>query len=800
LETREPKLEEGETTESVGTRIADYERWVRLLDGQIRVLERERQKLAAVVNHADAGFLVFDPDLRVVWANDFFATRLFTGHDRGGVLGAPCHQVVCGKERTCESCPAGVAFRSTSVAHHETTLEMEGQVRHTYVTAMPILSPAGGVDQAMVMVQDVSNLEVLRRSEEALRESEGRLRLIMEQTPALMWSTDLDLRITSSVGAALAGLNLRPNELVGTLLTDYLGTSDPEFPPLAVHLRAIAGESVYHEVEWGGRVFQNHLEPLRDATGRIIGSVGAGFDVTETRRAEAAQRESEARKGALLNTAIDAIVTIDHEGRITEWNPAAEGMFGYGRDEVLGREMAELIIPHAMRERHRSGMTRYLRTGESTTLGRRLELTALRRDGVEFPVELHIARIPVAGPASFMGYIRDISDRKRAEAALRESEEQLRQSQKLEAIGTLAGGVAHDFNNLLTCILGYSDLLMKGAKPGDKVHRASEVIEKAARRGAELTQQLLGFARTGKNQDIPVDLDATIAEVTGLLNRTIDKSIRIVHRTGADRPFTSGDPGQLQQMILNLALNARDAMPTGGDLTFSTAAVVLDEAASAPHGLAPGSYVVVSVGDTGCGIPAEVKSRIFEPFFTTKEQGKGTGMGLAMAYGIVKSHGGSIRVETEVGHGTSVSIYLPKRDAPVSQGDLAGRSDARSGMGRILVVDDEEMVRSLAADYLSDLGYEVITAADGQQAIERFQDLRGEVDLVLVDLVMPRMGGRDCFRALKKLSPEIKTILSTGYGSNSLAQELLDEGMLGFIPKPYELRQLAEVVSKVLKR
>jgi PAS domain S-box-containing protein len=796
---REP--DSGDRTDSLKARIAEYERWVRLLDGQIRLLERERQKLAAIVNHADAGFLVFDSSLRVVWANDFCGNRLRSGAAPANVAGAPCNRVLCGLDEICSSCPAALSFQTRSVAHHEVALDVEGHVRHLYATAMPILSPIGTVDQAMVMVQDVSGLEVLRRSEEALRESEGRLRLLMEQMPAVMWSTDVDLRVTSSVGAALAGLSLRPNELVGKTLYEYFGTTDPDFPSLDAHLRAVAGESLSFETVWAGRSFQAHVDALRDSSGKIIGSVGAAFDVTERKQAEEAKRDSDARKGAVMRTALDAIVAIDQDGRVTEFNPAAEAMFGYGRDEVLGKDMGELIVPPALREKHAAGMKRYLQSGRSDMLGRRVEMSALRRDGTEFPVEIAVTRVPIDGPPSFMGYVRDLSDRKRAETALREREEQLRQSQRLEAVGTLAGGIAHDFNNLLTCILGYAELVRKDAKPGDKNHRAADFIEKAARRGADLTQQLLGFARKGKNQEIPVELNAMIAEVIGLLSRTIDKNIRIVCRPEAERLFTSGDPGQLQQMLLNLALNARDAMPDGGELTFSAEiSVVTPQEAAARLGMVPGRYVVLSVRDTGCGIPEEVRGRIFEPFFTTKEQGKGTGMGLAMSYGIVKSHGGFIYADSQVGRGTTLRVYLPLREVPAEREDDAPGAAARNGMGRILVVDDEEMVRSLAADYLSDLGYEVITAEDGQQAVERFADLKGEIDLVLVDLVMPRMGGRDCYRALKKMNPEVKTILSTGYGSNTLAQELLDEGMLGFIPKPYELLHLAEVVSRVLKR
>ena len=426
-------------------------------------------------------------------------------------------------------------------------------------------------------------------------------------------------------------------------------------------------------------------------------------------------------------------------------------------------------------------------------LGRRIESVAIRKDGTEFPVELAITRIPLPGPPSFAGHIRDLTDRRQAEAEIRERDEQLRQSQRMEAIGTLAGGVAHDFNNILTAILGYTGMLKRTAPEVEGVAKAADIMEKAAKRGAMLTQQLLGFARKGKNESAAVDLSQIVEEVLGLLQRTIEKNIAIHRGSTHAQVVVVGDPGQLQQVVLNLAINARDAMPSGGELRLETSIVTLgeDECRKRP-GTAPGRYARLAVTDSGCGIPEDVLGRIFEPFFTTKELGKGTGMGLAMVYGIIQNHGGAISVKSRVGLGTTFEILLP-HVAEMAVAEPPRRVDQPTeGTGRVLIVDDEDGVREVAADLLSSLGYDVTTAADG------FRELSRDVDAVLLDLAMPGMDGRECFHALKAIDPHVKAILCTGYGFNVVAQQLLDEGMLAVIAKPYELSRLSDAVAQAI--
>jgi PAS domain S-box-containing protein len=789
-----------DSVESLRRRLEESQRLVRMLDAQVHVLERERQKLAAVVGHGDVGFLVVDASLRIVWTNEFFATRLRTPSDPPSFVGSFCHRTLCRRDLVCEGCPATAAFESEATAHRELNLNVDGNARILYVTAIPVLSPKGSVEQLMIMVQDVSDLEVLRRSERRLRESESRLRLLVEQMPAVMWSTDRELRFTSSVGSALKDLGLRANEVVGQSLFDFFRTDDPEFPPIAAHLRAVAGSSMSYEMSWKGRSFDTYVEPLFGGRREIIGSVGLALDVTERRTAEHARRQSEARKHAILETSLDAIVIMDHEGRVVEFNPAAEKTFGYERSEVLGRILAEVIIPARLREAHREGPAQFLTTNPGDIVGRRIESIAMRKDGSELPVELAITRILLDGPPTFAGHIRDLTDRKQAESELRERDEQLRQAQRMEAIGTLAGGVAHDFNNILTAILGYTGLLKRFDPRLDGVQKAADVMEKAAKRGALLTQQLLGFARKGKNESAAVDLAVIVEEVDALLQRTIEKSIVIRRTSEPESVVVIGDPGQLHQVVLNLAVNSRDAMPDGGELRLDTTIVQLSEDDCRRHpGTSPGAYVRLSVTDTGCGIDESVRGRIFEPFFTTKELGKGTGMGLAMVYGIVRNHGGAITVRSEVGSGTTIEILLPHA-AAATPAEVPHRTGlAVPGNGRILVVDDEDGVREVAADLLSCLGYDVTTAPDGIAAVTQYQHSGHEIDVVLLDLAMPGMDGGDCFRALKAIDRDVKAILCTGYGFNVAAQQLLDEGMLAIVSKPYGIEQLSDAIVQAMQ-
>jgi two-component system, cell cycle sensor histidine kinase and response regulator CckA len=368
-------------------------------------------------------------------------------------------------------------------------------------------------------------------------------------------------------------------------------------------------------------------------------------------------------RNSILDAAFDAIVTIDIAGTIVEMNIAAERMFGYSRECAIGQELAALIVPEDFRADHRRALAAQPRPGPSPIIGQRIELEALRANGERFPIELSVSRSDTADGIMFTAWIRDLTERRQAELALRHSEAQLRQAQKMEAVGRLAGGVAHDFNNVLTAIFGYADLLLDGLDLGDPRRLDVEEIKRAANRAASLTRQLLAFSRKQVMQPRRVNLNDVIENIETLLLKLIGQEIELRIEPAPSLWDVKADPGQIEQVLMNLASNARDAMPDGGHLTISTANDDLQaDDAVAMAGIDAGRFVRLTVSDTGHGIPATVRPHIFEPFFTTKEQGKGTGLGLATVYGIVKQSGGWIYLTEAPGPGASFSIYLPRMD------------------------------------------------------------------------------------------------------------------------------------------
>jgi two-component system cell cycle sensor histidine kinase/response regulator CckA len=368
-------------------------------------------------------------------------------------------------------------------------------------------------------------------------------------------------------------------------------------------------------------------------------------------------------------------------------------------------------------------------------------------------------------------------------------------------VGRLASGVAHDMNNILTAILAHAGLLKARGDKNNPFWNAGDVIEKAVHRGKELTSQLLGFARQGKHHHVPVDIHSVIQEVTGLLVRTVDKTITLQTDLLAEESWVVGDPNQIYQVLMNLAVNASDAMRHKGEIIFQTSNELVSSA-QALHipGLAAGDYVVIRVTDTGDGMPQDVQSHIFEPFFTTKEQSQGSGMGLAMVYGIVKNHHGYIGVTSTQGVGTTMRVYLPSVLCDESQTKAAPAATRSEGTGHVLIIDDEKAVAEAAQATLEFLGYTTTIRLSGLEAVAYCQNSKHHVDLVLLDMVMPDMSGSECFAELRRIRPESKILLCTGYDRNHAVQELMNQGVVDFIQKPYDLDELAKVCADALKQ
>jgi len=512
---------------------------------------------------------------------------------------------------------------------------------------------------------------------------------------------------------------------------------------------------------------------------------------------ERALRESESRYQSLVDRSPDAIVVKNDEIYVFA-NQAAAGLFGArSPEDVVGRGVMELIHPD-----DRQILAQQINEALAGAEMPPLQIKVLRLDGIPVEVEVVGARVEFDGVPAVQAIMRDITARRRVEEALRTSEDQLRQSQKMEAVGQLAGGIAHDFNNLLTAIIGYSDLALSSSQGQDETLRPDlEEIKHAADRASALTRQILAFSRRQALHPMVVSLNDVLAGMEPLLHRTLGEDVELVTLLHPDLSNTELDVHQFEQVIMNLALNARDAMPAGGRLTLETGNVELDEEYCRSHAdMKPGSYVMMSASDTGVGMDQVTASRVFEPFYTTKAPGQGTGLGLSTVYGIVRQSGGGISVDSEPDRGTSFKVYVPRVGAPVSLAEMSTDTTASfQGEETVLVVEDEEALRNLVARVLVGLGYHVLRAASGSEAIELLSESACPVDLLLTDVILPGgMQGNDLAHSLLASRPDLPVLYMSGYTRNTIVHAgRLDTGV-NYLEKPFTPVALAAMVRQVL--
>ncbi len=529
-----------------------------------------------------------------------------------------------------------------------------------------------------------------------------------------------------------------------------------------------------------GRLTEDERAVLSDAV-QIISTTIA------RKRAEQALRESESRYRRLFEESNDAIFIHTIDGKIEDVNARACALLQRTREELLDMSVEDLHPPSEK-------ATPDARLQETATDGStRFESAFVRPDGSQVDVEVS-AGIVESDKGLVQGIVRDVSEKKRLEA-------RLRQSEKMQAIGQLAGGVAHDFNNRLVSILGFAQLIGEECQD-PQLEDYAERIVKASKRAKHLTSQLLAFARRGDYRFEPVDMHAIIDEVILFLEHSLDKRITVERDLGAPAPFVKGDPAQLQNALLNLALNARDAMHEGGTLRFATEKVTLDAAycRKLPYEVSPGAYLEIRVADTGVGMDEQTRARIFEPFFTTKKHGYSAGMGLAAVYGTVKHHAGAIEVESEPGRGATFQILLPLADAGPVKAEAPAELVRTEEHARILVIDDEQDVLDVAGKAFEKAGYEVVCFREGAEAVAYFRKQPGAVALVLLDMVMPEMDGQRVFEELRAIDPDARVLLSSGYSVEREARGLLEQGALGFVQKPFEVTELSRLVAEALQR
>ncbi len=632
-----------------------------------------------------------------------------------------------------------------------------------------------------------------KRTEDALRQSEARLRMTIEQVPALLWTTDEQLRFTTSAGAGLRGLGLEPNEVVGVPVAQYLGADSVSQER---HRLALAGESVSYDYGAFGRAYTIHLEPLRDALGAIRGTVGIALDVTEKQRSELALRESQGRLRQVIDLVPHFIFAKDEEGRFILVNRALAEAYGTTVEDLIGRTDADFARSDAEARQFRQDDLEVIRSRRPKLIAE--EPITDSRGRVRY---LQTTKIPFAfaGTAhpAILGVAIDITERKAAEEALR-------RAAKDESLAVLAGGVAHDFNNLLAAILGHASLALKQLPAGSAARRHVEKAAAAVERASDLTRQMLAYSGRGHFVVRSTDFNALICENLPLLEVAVPKNVRLEKALQQHLPAVDADVGQIQQVLMNLVINAAEAIGEhGGTVTVATGVrevgagdTALWRASGQP--LAPGPYVSLEVRDDGPGMDAETVERIFEPFFTTKFTGRG--LGLAAVLGVVRGHRGALSVESTPGRGTTFRLlFAPGSACAAEPAGAAGRPRAQRRL-TLLLIDDEEIVREMVTELLEQEGVEVLSAPDGARGVQLFREHSREIDVVLLDLSMPGLSGEETYARLHQIDPAARVILSSGYDHDEALRRFGASGPAGFIQKPYRPQQLMSAIERCLGR
>ncbi len=492
----------------------------------------------------------------------------------------------------------------------------------------------------------------------------------------------------------------------------------------------------------------------------------------------------------ILESVEEIYFELDLYGNLVFFSESAAAISGYGREELKGMGRKVYTTPETAARMYEAFHQIFL-TGRRTRI---MDFEIVRKDGERRILEITASlRKDAAGvPVGFRGVARDVTEKKKAEDERAKLENLLFQAQKMESIGTLAGGIAHDFNNMLLNLQGLVSLALLNTEPSNRNVERLKAMEEQIASGSELTRQLLGFARGGKYEVKPLDLNETVEKVTAMFERT-KKEITIHRDFEKSLWVVEADRSQIEQALLNLLVNAAQSMPSGGDVRLDTKNVVLEEKETGPEGLPAGPYVLVSVRDTGSGMDEDTKKRVFEPFFTTREMGRGTGLGLSVVYGIVKGHGGLIRVFSEKARGTTFSFYLPASGQPPLPVKEVWKKSVR-GRETVLLVDDEEMVLEVTGELLEALGYTVYSFKTGREALDFYKKAWKTIDVVVLDMIMPGMSGGETFDALKKVNPGVLVILSSGYGMEGQVIDILNRGVKSFIQKPFRIEELARKI------
>jgi PAS domain S-box-containing protein len=685
-------------------------------------------------------------------------------------------------------------------------LELDGFIVPVFFGALAGLI-AGLLYSRMVHLNNrlTSHIKQLSAKNAALRESEENLRITLNSMG--------DAVITTDAQGCVIRMNPMAEKLTGWKIADALGCPLDKVFVIWDELTRSSIESPYQRVLREKDVIKqpedalliakddttyfisDSAAPIMDSDGVITGVVMVFQDVTEMRQTRKEADSNDKKFRDLIEGSIEGIL-IHRDFKPILVNHAYADIHGYSVDEIL--EMESVLPLFAAHERSRLSDYYKARTkGEDVPT--QYECQGVHRDGQMTWLDMRAISVEWEGSPAIQITIFDISQRKRAEEDKTKLENQFYQAQKFEAISTLAGGIAHDFNNLLMGIQGNASLMLIYTDTAPAFIEKLKNIEHYVQRGTELTQQLLTLARCAGLEVQTTDLNALISKSARLFSRT-HKEITIHQNLRHDIHKADADPGQIEQVFLNLFVNALHAMPSGGDLYPESKNIYINKETVMPQVLSVGHYVRLTVTDTGTGMDQETKAKIFDPFFTTKSKGEGTGLGLTSVYGIIKKHGGIINVYSEKGEGTTFNIYLPASVKPET--DLSEESDHASiegGSETVLLVDDEDIVITVGGEMLEILGYTVLIARNGQEALDIYKAEQDRIDLVILDIIMPHKGGEETFEQLKALNPDVAVLLSSGYAINGRAERILNKGCRGFIQKPFDIRRLSHKIRMMFK-
>jgi len=689
-----------------------------------------------------------------------------------------------------------VADRRTVLRAEYRILHGNGEIRWVADRRQLLYDGAGRFAFVDGLLLDITE----RKAADArFRATMDKFHALVDASPLPIVALDLQGRITLWNGAAERVFGWRSDEVFGMVNPAVPEESRGDFRALA---ERVVGEGGFSGVEVRLRRKDGALRdvmlstaPLRDEGGSLAGIMSILADITERKRMEEALRDSEERYRRLVDGSPEMIFVVS-EDRIVYMNETGVRLLGASSaDEVTGKPVMEIVHPDS-RDAAAQRMRQVVGEGRPMSL---TEQRYVRLDGSVLEVEATGVPILHHGQPAAQVFARDLTRRKETEEALHRSQEQFRQAQKMEAVGRLAGGVAHDFNNLLTAIRGYADLLLMQLDDGFPLRNEVEEIQRAADRAADLTHQLLAFSRKQVLQPKVLDLNAVVSDMDKMLRRLIGEDVDLITVLRPDLGTVKVDPGQIEQVIMNLAVNARDAMPAGGKITVETANVALSpEYASFHTAVRPGPHVMLTVTDTGTGMDDATKQRLFEPFFTTKELGKGTGLGLSTVYGIVKQSSGSIWVYSEPGRGTSFKIYFPRHEAEAPHRGADRPGSAPRGKETILLVEDEPVVRLLAAELMRKNGYQVLESGDGAEALRLIDDRRCFIDLMLTDVVMPGIGGRQLVEQLPGFLAGMKVLYMSGYPDEAIGRHGFLEPGTPFLQKPFTADGLLRKIREIL--